>query len=109
MTVAAALAVIALVASAAFLAAAETSLTHLPRARALALVEEERRGAHRLLRLMERREQVLNPVLLLVLVCHLVAATLVGLVAQKGLGPLGIFVAVLVEVLVIFVFAEAVP
>jgi CBS domain containing-hemolysin-like protein len=109
MTIAAVLVVVGLVASAAFLAAAETSLTHLPRSRALALVEEERRGARRLLRLMERREQVLNPVLLLVLVCHLVAATLVGLVAQSELGPVGILVAVVVEVLVIFVFAEAVP
>ena len=107
--IAAVAAVVMLVATAAFLAAAETSLTNLPRVRAIALVEEERRGAAALLRVLEHRERVLNPVLLLVLVCHLVAATLVGLVAQSFLGPLGILVAVVIEVVVIFVFAEAAP
>jgi CBS domain containing-hemolysin-like protein len=38
-----------------------------------------------------------------------VAATIVGVVATSYLGTLGIVVAVLVEVLVIFVFAEAAP
>ena len=106
---AAVFAVAVLVAAAAFLAAAETSLTHLPRARVLALAEEERRGATALLRLLERRERVINPVLLLVLVCHLVAATLVGLLAQQFLGPFGTLVAVVIEVVVIFVVAEAAP
>jgi putative hemolysin len=102
-------AVVFLVATAAFLAAAETALTNVPRVRAIALVEAEERGAARLLRLLERRDRALNPVLLLVLVCHLLAATIVGLEAQDHLGPLGILVAVLIEVVVIFVFAEAVP
>jgi CBS domain containing-hemolysin-like protein len=102
-------AVVLLVATAAFLAAAETALTNIPRVRAIALVEEERKGAEALLRVLEHRERVLNPVLLLVLVCHLVAATIVGIVATDQLGPLGIAVAVVVEVLLIFVFAEAAP
>ena len=102
-------AVVVLVATAALLAAAETSLTNIARVRAIALVEEERRGAAALLRLLEHRERALNPILLLVLVCHLVAATLVGLVAQRYLGPLGVLVAVVIEVVVIFVFAEAAP
>ena len=107
--IAAVVAVVVLVATAAFLAAAETSLTNIPRVRAIALVEEERRGAAALLRLLEHRERILNPVLLLVLMCHLAAATVVGLVAESYLGPFGIFVAVVVEVVVIFVFAEAAP
>ena len=102
-------AVVLLVATAAFLAAAETSLTNVPRVRALALSESEERGASGLLRLLEHRDRALNPVLLLVLVCHLLAATIVGLVARSYLGPLGILVAVVVEVVVIFVFAEAAP
>ncbi|MCU1379804.1 MAG: hypothetical protein JWN29_2787 [Acidimicrobiales bacterium] len=102
-------AVVLLVATAAFLAAAETALTNLPRVRAIALVEEEQKGAAALLRLLEHRERILNPVLLLVLVCHLVAATIVGVVARQYLGPIGIGVAVLIEVLLIFVFAEAAP
>jgi len=107
--VVAVVAVVVLVASAAFLAMAETSLTHLPRVKALALQEEERRGAAALARLLERRQDVLNPVLLLVVVCHLSAATIVGLLAQHYLGPVGFAVAVVLEVFVIFVLAEAAP
>jgi CBS domain containing-hemolysin-like protein len=102
-------AVVVLVATAAFLAAAETALTNIPRVRAIALGEEGAKGAAALLRVLEQRERYLNPVLLLVLVCHLVAATIVGIVATSYLGTVGIVVAVLVEVLVIFVFAEAAP
>jgi putative hemolysin len=107
--VAAIVAVVVLVLTGGFLAAAETALTNIPRVRALALVEEGRRGADSLNRLLEHRERVLNPVLLLKLVCHLVAATLVGIVAQDFLGPLGIFVAVVVEIVVFYVVAEAAP
>jgi putative hemolysin len=101
--------VVVLVAFAAFLALAETSLTHLPRAKALALEEEGRRGAPVLLRLLEGREAIFNPVLLLILVCHLTAATLTGLLAVGYFGALGIGVATLVEIVVIFVLAEAAP
>jgi CBS domain containing-hemolysin-like protein len=106
------LAVIALaglVLFAVLLAAAETALTNLPRAKALALQEEGRRGATSLLRLLEHRERFLNPVLLLILVCHLTTAAVVGLVAQSYLGPLGIALSVVVVVAVIFVVAEAAP
>ncbi|HUF33471.1 MAG TPA: hemolysin family protein [Acidimicrobiales bacterium] len=100
---------VVLVGSAAFLAMAETSLTHLPRAKALALEEEGRRGAASLLRLLDDRQRMLNPVLLLVLVCHLTAATIGGLLAVSYFGPLGIALATVVEVIVIFVLAEAAP
>src|SRR5947209_7387321 len=75
----------------------------------MALVDAGEKRAATLLRLLERRDRTLNPVLLLVLVCHLLAATIVGLVARSYLGPLGVLVAVVVEVIVIFVFAEAAP
>jgi CBS domain containing-hemolysin-like protein len=107
--VAAVVAVVVLVAGAAFLAAAETSLTHLPRARVQALADEGRRGAEGLARMLDHRERVLNPVLFVVLLCHLVAASLVTILAERFLGPIGIFVAVAVEVAVIFVLAEAAP
>ena len=102
-------AVLVLVGLAAFLALSETSLTHLPRSKALALEEEGRRGAATLRRLLEHRERVLNPVLLLVLVCHLSAATLVGLLAESYLGPVGIALATAALAVVIFVCAEAAP
>ena len=103
------LAVIALILMAAFLAMAETSLTRTSRVKALTLVEENRRGANALLRLVEHPEQFLNPILLLVLLCHLVAATLVGILAKDLFGALGVAVAAAVEVVVIFVLAEALP
>jgi CBS domain containing-hemolysin-like protein len=101
--------IVVLVAVAAFLAMAETSLTRMNRVHALTLEEEGRRGAARLVRLVEQPERFLNPVLLLVLLCHLVAATLVGIVAGRVFGALGIAVATAFEVIVIFVFAEAAP
>jgi len=91
------------------LALAETSLVRVSRVRAIALAEEGRRGAERLAQLVERPERFLNPVLLLVLVCHLVAATLVGVLAERTFGPAGVAVAIVFEIVVIFVVAEAVP
>jgi putative hemolysin len=102
-------AIVVLVLTAAFLAMAETALTHLPRVKALALKEEGHRGADALVKLLEHREEVLNPILLLVLVCQLVAATLVGLLAESFLGGWGLVLAVVVEVALIFVLAEAAP
>ncbi len=105
----AAVAVVLLIAAGGFLALAETSLTHLPRSKALALQDEGRRGAASLARLLSHRERVLNPVLLLVVICHLAAATLVGLLAESYFGPVGIALATLVLAVVIFVCAEAAP
>ena len=98
-----------LVVVAAFLAMAETALTHVPRAKAVALRDEGRRGAAALLEALEHREQVLTPVLLLVLACHVTAATLVALVASNHLGGAGAAVVVVLEVVVLFVVAEAAP
>ncbi|MGI9023305.1 MAG: hemolysin family protein [Acidimicrobiales bacterium] len=102
-------AVALLIMVAAFLAMAETSLTRTNRVKALSLVEEKRRGSKALLRLVEHPEDFLNPVLFLVLLCHLVAATLIGVVAERQLGPWGVLAATAFEVVVIFVTAEAVP
>lgn len=90
-------------------ALAETSLVRTSRVKAKALMDEHRRGARQLVRLVEHPEQFLNPVLLLVLVCQLVSATLVGILADQWLGALGVVVATAFEVIVIFVFFEAVP
>jgi putative hemolysin len=103
------LVVVVLVAVAALLAMAETALTHLPMSKAIAMEEEGRRGAGILRRLLEGRERVLNPVLLLVVVCHLSAAALVALLANDAFGPLGILLAVVALAVVLFVVAEAAP
>ncbi len=92
-----------------FLALSETSLVRTSRVKAKALLDDNRRGARQLVRLVEHPEQFLNPLLLLVLICQLVSATLVGVLASAWLGGLGVLVATVFEVVVIFVLFEAVP
>jgi CBS domain containing-hemolysin-like protein len=102
--------VIVLLGGSALLSLAETGLVRTSKARARALVELHRRGAKSLLRLVEDPEQqFLAPVLLVVLICQLVSATLVGLVANHAFGAIGVVIATAFEVVVIFVVAEAVP
>ncbi|HUI05069.1 MAG TPA: hemolysin family protein [Acidimicrobiales bacterium] len=101
--------VVVLLAASALLALAETSLVRTNRAKALALREQHRRGSARLVRLVEDPQAFLNPILLLVLVCQLVTATLVGILAEQLFGALGVLAATAFEVVVIFVLAEALP
>src|ERR1019366_3378598 len=49
-----------------------------------------------------------NPLLLLVLICQLVSATMVGVLAGHLFGAAGVFVATVGEVVVIFVIFEAI-
>jgi putative hemolysin len=91
------------------LALAETSLVRMNRVKAKSLVDEKRLGARQLARLTEQPAKFLNPILLLVLICQLVSATLVGVVANHLLGGIGVLVGAVFEVVIIFVFFEAVP
>jgi CBS domain containing-hemolysin-like protein len=75
----------------------------------MALVDDGRRGAGSLLRLVQDPEGFLNPVLLLVLISQLVTATLVGILAERWFGAVGVLAATVFEVIVIFVLAEALP
>jgi CBS domain containing-hemolysin-like protein len=92
-----------------FLAMAETALTRTTKVKAMTLVEEKRRAATMLLRLVQRIDRVLPTVLFAVELCTLVAATLVGVVATHAFGGLGVVVATVFEVVVIFVVAELAP
>ena len=92
----------------AVLALAETAFTKMNRIRALALEEEGRRNAARLARLLERPEQTINPLLLLLLACQFVAATLVGVLVGEE-GALGFAIGAVAELIVFFVFAEVIP
>ncbi|HVF73959.1 MAG TPA: hemolysin family protein [Acidimicrobiales bacterium] len=102
-------AIVGLVLTAAFLALAETSLTRINRVKALTLQEEGRRGAGLLAHLVDHPERFLNPILLIILVCHLVSATLVGVLSERLFGAVGVAIATFFEVVVVFVFAEAAP
>ena len=101
--------IVVLLAASGLLALAETSLVRMNRIKAKALVDEKRRGARQLARLIENPERFLNVILLLVLICQLVSATLVGVVAEHLLGGIGVLVGAAFEVVVIFVLFEAVP
>lgn len=61
------------------------------------------------MKLVAQRERILNPLLFLVLACHLGAATIVGALVQQRWGVVAFFIAVGVELVVIFVVAEAIP
>ena len=98
-----------LLAASGVLAMAETSLVRMNRIKAKSLVDEKKRGARQLARLVENPANFLNPILLLVLICQLVSATLVGIVAEHLFGGLGVVLGIVFEIVVIFVFFEAVP
>jgi putative hemolysin len=98
-----------LLAGSGVLAMAETSLVRTSKIKAKSLVDDKRHGARTLAKLVENPSNFLNPILLLVLVCQLVSATLVGIVAEDLFGPWGVGLGIVFEVVVIFVFFEAVP
>jgi putative hemolysin len=102
-------AVVLLIILTGFLALSETALTRMSRVKAMSLVEERRRGARTLLGLVERTERVLPVVLFALEVATLVAATLVGVVASDLFGAVGVLIATIFEILVIFVVAELAP
>ena len=101
--------VVVLLGASALLALSETALVRMSRAKAKSLADDGRRGAKVLVRLTEDPQGFLNPVLLLVLICQLVVATLVGILAVQWFGAWGVAATTGFEIVVIFVFAEAVP
>ena len=101
--------IVVLLAGSGVLAMAETSLVRMNRIKAKSLVDEHKRGARQLARLIDNPANFLNPILLLVLICQLVSATLVGIVAEHLFGGLGVLLGIVFEIVVIFVFFEAVP
>jgi putative hemolysin len=92
-----------------FLAMAETALTRISRVDAITLEEEGRRWAGKLARLVEHPERYLNPVLLLMLLTHLIIATIVGILVERHYGASWAILATVIETAVIFVLAEAAP
>src|SRR5689334_1183112 len=91
------------------LALAETAFTRVSRIRLLALADEGDKRARRVARLLERPEQTLNSILLLVLGCQMIGATILGTVLEPTLGAAGIAVGIFVEIFVVFTLFEVVP
>lgn len=101
--------VVVLIVVTGFLAMSETAITRVTKVKAMTLVEEERRRSRTLLRLVENIDRVLPVILFSLELCTLVAATLVGVVAEHAFGGLGVVIATAFEVVVIFVVAELAP
>jgi putative hemolysin len=93
----------------AVLALAETAFVRASRIRLLNLVEEGDRRAERVLRMLEHPEQTMNTVLLMLLACQMVSATLLGTVLEPSFGTAGVVLGMVIEIFVVFTFAEVAP
>jgi CBS domain containing-hemolysin-like protein len=102
-------AVIALFVFSILLAVAETAFTRMSRIRALSLEEEGRKGAGKLAKMLERPEQTLNALLLLVLVSQLTSASLLGALLEGSFGSAGLIIGLVLQILVYFVIGEVAP
>jgi len=91
------------------LALSETAFTRMSRIRAMALADDGSKRAARLARMLEHPERTLNVVLLLVLVCQLTSATLIGVLLEGSAGALGVVIAIVVQVVVFFAIGEVAP
>jgi len=103
------IAVALLIAVVGVMAASETAITRTTRIRAYHLVEEKRRGAQSLLRIVENPPKYLNVVLLLTMLATTGGTTLATVVASRHLENWGELVATGAMTLLLFVFAEVTP
>ena len=92
-----------------FLSLAEMSLSQLTKPLAAALAEKGAKSGKALVRLAAEPTMWVNPLLLTVNVCQTVQATLMGIVAGRLFGPAGVAIGVVINVMLFFVLAEAVP
>jgi CBS domain containing-hemolysin-like protein len=92
-----------------FLSLAEMSLSQLTKPRAAALAEKGAKSGKALVRLAAEPTMWVNPLLLTVNICQTVQATLMGIVSGRLFGPAGVAIGVVINVLLFFVLAEAVP
>lgn len=93
----------------AFFAMSETALTRMSRIRAASLVEDGRRGAKTLHRLVDKPDNWLHPLLFFLLICHLTIGFLVPRLLEEPFGSWGIFLGIVAEAVVVFVGTELVP
>ncbi len=101
--------VVALVLLAAALAVAETVIARVPRVKALHLEQENRRGARRLVRIVEDPAPYLNVVLLVKVLAHVAATVFFADLAFETWTGGGAALAIAIMTVGIFVFAELVP
>ncbi len=93
----------------AFLAASELTITRVNKVRALRLVDEKRRGASALLRIVENPAPYLNVVLLLTLLSTIGGSTLATSLAVRHLHRVGEVISTVAMTILLFIFAEVTP
>ena len=101
--------VVLLVVVSAVLALAETAITRTSRSRAASLEEQGRKHGATLVKIVTHLDRYLNALYLVILGVQLAQATITGVVAARLFGTWGLMISTLVNVLVVFVFAEAAP
>jgi CBS domain containing-hemolysin-like protein len=101
--------VVVMTLTAAVLALAETSITRMTRSRAAALAQANPRAGGRVQRIVDNIERDLNSIYLSVNIVQTVQAALVGVLASNLFGPLGVAIGIVINVVVLFVVAEAAP
>ena len=92
-----------------FASVAEMSLSWMSKPRATSLADKGLKSGKALKRLVHHPERWVNPLLLTVNICQTVQTTLTALVAGHMFGPAGVVLGVVLNVVVFFVLAEAVP
>jgi putative hemolysin len=102
-------AIVVLFAASGVFALAETAFVKANRIKLHSLAEHGDRRATRVLALLDHQERTLNPILLLLLGCQMVSATLLGSLLEPAYGTVGLALGSLLEITVFFTFAEVAP
>ncbi len=92
-----------------FAAVAETSLSRMTKPRAASLADQGLKSGKALKRLVEHPARTANPLLLTVNICQAVQTTLTAVVAGRVLGGYAVAIGVVLNVVIFYVLAEAVP
>jgi CBS domain containing-hemolysin-like protein len=89
------------------LAVAETSMTQISKTKARSMVEEGRQGAERVVKVVGDPIRYLNSVRLVAITSQISHAVLVGVVAERVLGGGWVALVAALDVVVVFIVAEA--
>lgn len=100
---------LALIAGAAVLGAAEAALLRVPRVRIEVAAANGDKRSQTMVGLLADLPRVLNTVLLVVLLVQISAASVAGLLASRLFGSIGITLASFILTFVLFVYSEAIP
>ena len=102
-------AILVLLVALVFLAVAEMGLSRMSRPRAASLADQGSKSGKALKRLVDEPERWVNSVLLTVNTCQTIQTTLTAIVAGRIFGGWAVAIGVVLNVVVFFVLAEAVP